>query len=105
MLMAWAGYLEQAMPGVTQKQIAAAAGVDQSTVSRWRRGAGQPSAQTVIRLARRLNLSPTQALVAAGHLTADEANAEVTYTAPADLSDDELIETLQSRLRATRSAG
>lgn len=100
--MTWVRYLEQSMPGATQGAIAEAAGVDQPSVSRWRREEGCPSAETAIRLARRLQPPPTQALIAAGHLTPAEVDAQVTYTTPADLSDDELVELLRSRLIAAR---
>lgn len=98
----WIAYLERTAPGATQKALAEAAGVDQSTVSRWRRGQGEPAPETAIRLARKIGAEPLGALVAAGHLTPAEARAIVSHHEHGSITDAELLEILAARLAGTR---
>lgn len=98
----WIAYLNHTAPGATQKALADAAGVDQSTVSRWKRGQGAPAPETAIHLARKIGAEPLGALVAAGHLTADEANAIVSHHEPAAITDAELLDILRDRLALAR---
>lgn len=98
----WIEYLTRDRRGSTQADIARAAAVDQTTVSRWVRGEGVAAAHTAIRLARALGDDPLRALVAAGHLTAQEARAKVTHVAPAELTDQQLLDMLRHRLERMR---
>lgn len=58
---------------MTQAEIAALAGVDQTGVSRWLSGSSVPRVESAIRFARGLGRPPVEALVAAGYLTRAEA--------------------------------
>lgn len=55
-------------PDVQQQVIAEAAGLNPSTVSRWKNGDGKPDASAVIAIARAFNADPVEALVVAGYL-------------------------------------
>lgn len=94
----WQEWFRRMTAGMAQKD--AAAGVNQSTVSKWLQGkGGTPRAENVVMIARSLRRSPVEALVAAGYLEPSDAAAviEVNRSA-ADLSDDELVAELAGRL-------
>ena len=96
----WAHYVRQVCAGLSQKDAAARAGVDASSLGRWLHGAGVPLAHSVVAFARHMGRSPVEALVAAGYLTADEAASVVEVFRPlSDWSDDELIAELSRRLK------
>jgi transcriptional regulator with XRE-family HTH domain len=70
----WAAYVAAIGEGLTQQDIAVAAGVNQSTVGRWLNGKTAPTEAAVVALlAQRLERNPLEAFVAAGFLTKDEA--------------------------------
>lgn len=71
--LVWAKYLERFTTGMTQSQIGDLAGVNQTTVGRWLKGQVAPDVQVVVRVARKLNRNPLEALVAAGCLSVAEA--------------------------------
>ena len=82
-------------------QIAALAGVDQTGVSRWLNGTNVPRAEAVIKLARALQRSPVEALVAAGHITLTEVGLKPDLkSAIRELSDDQLIAEIRRRISA-----
>ncbi|WP_136244881.1 helix-turn-helix domain-containing protein [Mycobacterium intracellulare] len=96
----WPEYLQRVTDGVPRKDIAAAADVDISGVSRWITGTtARPKAEKVVAFARGLNLNPVEALVAAGYLDAAELDGvvEVVRTR-AELSDEELVAEVAARL-------
>lgn len=70
--MNWSDYVARVAPGAAQKDIAAAAGVDSSTVSRWKSGLA-PKPENVVAFARAYERPVLEAFVAAGFLTPDEA--------------------------------
>jgi transcriptional regulator with XRE-family HTH domain len=96
----WAEYVRGT--GHARKDIAAAAGVSTSIVSRWLSGEIRPSAENVVAFARAFHLRPVEALMAAGYLEPGEVEGafEVTFS-PTALADRDLLEELAHRL-ATR---
>lgn len=96
----WPEYIRRVTSGVSRKDIACAAEVNVSGVSRWMTGASRPSAEKVVSFARGLHLNPVEALVAAGYLDAAEIDGAVEVVrARSQLSDDELLRELAQRLR------
>jgi transcriptional regulator with XRE-family HTH domain len=86
-----------------QKDIAAAAGIDQSSISRWQRGSITPRAEAVVALARAYGRSPVEALVAAGYLSSDELGVVELTTLTGDLtraSIDSLLSEIRRRVLA-----
>ncbi|MDF3280442.1 helix-turn-helix transcriptional regulator [Gordonia sp. N1V] len=101
----WWGYITRhAGERLTQKQIAEVSGVDQSTISRWKReGANKP--ENIIKFARAFRRPPVEALIAAGYLTENEA-ADVVTIRPvaADLTDDALLDEVRRRMTGGSNA-
>jgi transcriptional regulator with XRE-family HTH domain len=97
----WWQYLERITDGARQTAISRAAGVDKSTVWRWKADKATPSPEAAIRLARAYGRPVAEALVASGAITAEEASiTEVAReNTPADLDDDELIEEVRRRMQ------
>lgn len=97
----WWQYLQRITDGATQVAIAAAADVDKTTVWRWKADKASPSPEVAIRLARAYDRPVTEALVASGAITADEANiTEITVAGkPADFDDDALVDEIRRRLQ------
>jgi transcriptional regulator with XRE-family HTH domain len=86
-----------------QKDIAAATGIDQSSISRWQRGANTPRAEAVVSFARVYGRSPVEALVAAGYLSSSELGVVELTTLTGDLtavSIDSLLSELRRRVLA-----
>ena len=86
-----------------QKDIAAATGIDQSSISRWQRGTNRPRAEAVVTFARAFHRSPVEALVAAEYLTSDELGVVELTTLTGDLrsaSVDSLLSELRRRVLA-----
>jgi transcriptional regulator with XRE-family HTH domain len=84
---------------MTQVEIAATAGIDQTGVSRWLSGRSVPRIESVIRFARNLDRSPIEALVAAGYLTAEEAGVDPELEVSVrDLATDDLLAELRRRV-------
>lgn len=97
----WPSYVRRITTGLDRKQIAAAADMDVSGVSRWMRGTSKPSIEKVISFARGLRHSPVEALVAAGYLNEGDLNGTVQIMQSlSELSDDALMDELRVRLRA-----
>lgn len=65
-------YLDEISGGATQTDLAKAADVDQSNVSRWKRGS-KPSPETVIRLAHHYRRPVHEALYRSGLITEETA--------------------------------
>lgn len=94
-------YLDEISGGDTQASIAAAAGVQQSSVSRWRRGSA-PSPEAVARLAQHYRVPFPDMLLRAGLITEDTAQA-LSIGGGTQLSDyghTALLHELQRRLDA-----
>ena len=56
----WWRYVMTVTGNATQKDIAAATGIDQSSISRWQRGANTPRAEAVVTFARAYGRSPVE---------------------------------------------
>jgi transcriptional regulator with XRE-family HTH domain len=69
----WSAYLRELAPEETQAEIAASAGVTQTTVGRWLRGEVAPSAGRAAFFAQQRGRNPIEALVAAGLLSLRDA--------------------------------
>ena len=99
----WAEYVQRVTPGMTQTQIAALAGVDQTGVSRWLHGSNVPRAEAVIKFARALQRSPIEALMAAGHLSPAEVGLKADLKpSTRGLSNDQLIAEIRRRIAERR---
>lgn len=95
----WADYVLRVTAGMTQSAISQATGVAQTAISRWIRGDDVlPRAEKVVEFARALDQNPVEALIAAGYLTAKEANAQTNVKLPLrEYSTNELLEDLRRR--------
>lgn len=90
----------------TQKEIAAVTGIEQTSISQWKRGLGTPKWQSVVAIARAYHRSPVEAFIAAGYITEDEAAQVVKLPTPAsELSTEELLAELGRRTRGHRGDG
>ncbi len=71
----WAAYLDTAIraAALTQAELARRSGLAESMVSRWLRGLNQPDVPNLRRVRPVLGVPMLELLVAAGHLTQDEA--------------------------------
>jgi transcriptional regulator with XRE-family HTH domain len=104
--VSWWQYVVTVTGDAAQKEIAAATGIDQSSISRWQRGTNNPRAEAVVALARAYGRSPVEALVAAGYLTSDELGVVELTTLTGDLrsaSVDSLLSELRRRVLAPNS--
>jgi transcriptional regulator with XRE-family HTH domain len=99
----WWRYVLTVTGNVAQKDIAAATGIDQSSISRWQRGTNTPRAEAVVALARAYGRSPVEALVAAGYLSPTELGVVELTTLTGDLSRasiDSLLSEIRRRVLA-----
>ena len=95
----WVDYLRRITPGLTRKDIAHAAGIDVSGVSRWLNGTSRPSPEKVIDFARGIGKPPIEALIAAGYLEDGDVNGQVELVQSVDeLPDEMLVDELRGRL-------
>jgi transcriptional regulator with XRE-family HTH domain len=95
----WWEYVERISGGIPQKDIARAAGIDQTMVSRWKTAKHKPKAENVVQFARGLGRSPVEALIAAGYIREDEvAQAVETRTSVTELPSTILLGELARRL-------
>jgi transcriptional regulator with XRE-family HTH domain len=97
----WWQYVATVTGNAAQKDIAAATGIDQSSISRWQRGTNTPRAEAVVTLARTYGRSPVEALVAAGYLSSSELGVVELTTLTGDLttvSIDSLLSELRRRV-------
>jgi transcriptional regulator with XRE-family HTH domain len=102
----WWRYVVTVTGYVSQKEIANATGIDQSSISRWQRGTSTPRAEAVVALARAYGRSPVEALVAAGYLSSSEVGVVELTTLTGDLtgvSVDSLLNELRRRVLAAGS--
>ena len=100
---AWWRYVVTVTGRAAQKDIAAATGIDESSISRWQRGTNTPRAEAVVALARAYGRSPVEALVAAGYLSSSELGVVEMTTLTGDLSGasiDSLLSEIRRRVLA-----
>lgn len=98
--MNWWSYIEQHKGDADQAQVATWAGVNASTVSRWKTGKQRASPEAAAAFARARKRPVLEALVAAEFLT--EKEAKVRPAGRPDLSqltNDELLELVRTRMR------
>lgn len=94
----WYDYVTRVAGTTTQSQIERETGIGQSNLSRWKSG-GVPSHEHASRVARSYGRPVLEAFVAAGLLTAEEANAEIVAEPSMDqISDQTLLEEVAYRL-------
>jgi transcriptional regulator with XRE-family HTH domain len=101
--VSWWQYVVTVTGNAAQKDIAAATGIDQSSISRWQRGTNNPRAEAVVAFARAYGRSPVEALVAAGYLSSDELGVVELTTLTGDLqrvSIDSLLSEIRRRVLA-----
>jgi transcriptional regulator with XRE-family HTH domain len=81
----WAQYLEAAMrsAGLTQAELARRSSLAESMVSRWLRGLNQPDVPNLRRVRPVLGVTMLELLVAAGHVTLEEAQLRDAPEPPA----------------------
>lgn len=88
----WPTYVRTVIGDTKHRAVASRLGIHFSTLSGWLHGRYTPPAETVIEFARAYDLNRTEALVAAGYLSADEADlTEATVTDPSTLPLDVLL--------------
>lgn len=100
MATTWWSYVERVGKGAAQKDIAERSGIDAGALSRWKTGqTPRPSAELAIQFARAYGRPPTEALVAAGFITEDEAAQAIeVHRGLEDVSNDDLMTEVKSRL-------
>ncbi len=97
--MSWSEFLTRHAKGVSQGEIAKAAGVAPPTVSRWLSGKQGVNAMQAAAVARALKAPVLEAFVAAGFLTEMEARVRPAAAPNYDLlTNDELLELVRSRM-------
>jgi transcriptional regulator with XRE-family HTH domain len=98
----WWEYVTRIADGCSRQDIATAAGVDSSQVSRW--STGQiPRGRHVIQFARTYKRPPVEALIAAQYLDEDEAADIVALTMSVrDLPADALVSEIGSLVAELR---
>lgn len=100
---AWWRYVVTVTGDASQKVIAETTGIDQSSISRWRRGSITPRAEAVVAFARAYSRSPVEGLVAAGYLSATDLGVVELTTLTGDLtgaSIDALLSEIRRRVLA-----
>ena len=101
----WTEYVQRVTAGVARKDVAQAAGIDASGISRWINSEQRPRAENVVAFARGLQQSPIEGLIAAGYLEPHEVSGVIeVMRSREELSDTELLIELGQRLLAERPA-
>lgn len=103
--MTWMEYVRRHTTSTVQTVIGGVMGVDQTRVSAWIRDGDVPAPATAIRIARHLGVAPAEVLLAAGHITAEEAQAQVTHVQVTEPTDRQLLDMLGERLRKAGGSG
>jgi transcriptional regulator with XRE-family HTH domain len=94
----WWDYVTRIAGDVTQTEIAEHAGIEQSSVSRWKKGASRPDWNLVIQFAESYGHEPVEALVEAGLLPEGSVRIVKVERPASDLSNEELAREVQRRL-------
>lgn len=100
----WWNYVSEVAGGATQRSISVRTDIEQSAISRWKRGKGI-SVESVIKFARAYGRPPVEAIIAAGYITADEAGVPISVqnNPPLDeIPTEELHEEIGRRLGLSR---
>jgi len=97
----WSDYVARITAGVPREDVAEAAGVNVSSLSRWVNDKVTPKAEKVVEFARALGQSPIEALIAAGYLEPEEAAGVIEVVRSLnDVSNDELLHEVGKRMSA-----
>lgn len=100
----WPEYVSRVTAGCSRSDVAEAAQINVSAISRWLTSVSPPRAEKAVSFARGLGQNPIEALVAAGYLNPDEVDGAVQIVrGRSELSDDELIDELKERLTLRQS--
>jgi len=95
----WSDYVARITVGVPREDVAEAAGVNVSSLSRWVNDKVTPKAEKVVEFARALGRSPIEALIAAGYLEPEEAAGVIEVVRSLnDVSNDELLHEVGKRM-------
>jgi hypothetical protein len=98
-VVSWWRYVEQHKGDADQAQIASWAGVNASTVSRWKTGKQAAGPEAAVAFARARRRPVLEALVAAGFLTEKEAKVRPAGTPDlSQLTNDELLKLVRARM-------
>lgn len=105
--MGWSGYMDAAMDsaGITsRKDLAAKAGVDATVLGRWYRREVQPDIRNLRKFALAVRRPLLEVLVAAGHITPEEAGQQTVSVDPMERAIREagVPEGMQEQLLKTR---
>jgi transcriptional regulator with XRE-family HTH domain len=101
----WTNYVERVSHGRDRADIARAADINVSGLSRWSSGQ-RPSAEKVVAFARGLGQSPVAALIAAGYLDPAEVEGATEVTRSIDkIPYTQLLASLDRRLAAATEGG
>lgn len=97
----WTEYVQRITANVPRKEIARAAQINISGISRWISGETRPSAEKVVAFARGLHQSPLEALIAAGYIEPHEVSGVIEVVRSLDeVSDEELLAQVAARMAA-----
>lgn len=99
----WLGFVLDVVGDAPQAEIATRTGLNQATVSRWLSGRRSVTAESAILFARGYQVNPITALVAAGYLTAEEADLPRAWLLD-QVPTSRLIGELARRDRVTEAA-
>lgn len=94
----WWTYVQEHSKGATQLEIAKRVGVTQSAVGRWKKS--QPETSAVAQFARSYERPVLEAMIAAGHITAEDAGERPS--APPSLASvrgSDLLDELERRMK------
>lgn len=97
----WAAWVNQQLTrkGWRPADAARAFGVDDSMVSKWRRGLAEPDPKSLRRIAESLDLPILTVLIAAGYLTPEEAGqVPPVEVDPSEVPTMDLIEEIRTRI-------
>ena len=95
----WSRYFRRVAGDTPRKDLALAAGVAQSAISRWFNAVARPSADSAISFARGMaHANPVEALIAAGYLQEKDVAGVIEVIAARQWTDAELLAELAARL-------
>lgn len=93
----WWKYLQEITGGASNVEVARKVGFHESNMSKWNRGAN-PDVEFVVKIARAYRVNVLEALVAAGVITAPEAQLREVKIGLDDLTTAALARELAARL-------
>ena len=93
----WWRYLQEITDGASNVEVARKVGFHESNMSKWNHGA-DPDVRFVVKIARAYRVNVLEALVAAGVITAGEAELREVKVGLGDLSTAALARELAARL-------